>query len=94
MPYDYFDAVPNYTDTFPDYRRLAREAGQNIAAARPLAHNGRAFWKLTDADSGALTWLAFTRPRNTTPVGRPAVTAWIWIIFCIVKWPQCWRSGL
>ncbi|KAA0092346.1 hypothetical protein CIW49_29330 [Mycolicibacterium sp. P1-18] len=62
MPYDYFDAVPNYTDTFSDYRRLAREAGQNITAARPLAYNGRAFWKLTDADSGALTWLAFTRP--------------------------------
>jgi hypothetical protein len=62
MPYDYFDAVPNSTDTVPDYRRLAREIGPSIAATRPLAHNGRAFWKLTDADSGALAWLAFTRP--------------------------------
>lgn len=61
-PHDYFDSVPNYTDTLPDYRRLARETGQSIAATRPLAHNGRAFWKLTDADSGALVWLAFTRP--------------------------------
>ncbi len=58
MPDDYFDGVP-------DYRRLAREIGQRIAATQPpnvLAHNGRAFWKLTDADSGALAWLAFTRP--------------------------------
>lgn len=62
MPHDYFYAVADYTDTLPDYSRLARETGQSIAATRPLAHNGRAFWKLTDADSGALAWLAFTRP--------------------------------
>ncbi len=70
MPYDYFDAVPNYTDTLPDYRRLARETGQSIAATRPLAHNGRAFWKLTDADSGALAWLAFTRPDARSALAR------------------------
>src|SRR6478735_8584118 len=69
-PYDYFDAVPNYTDTVPDYRRLARAIGQSIAATRPLAHNGRAFWKLTDADSGALAWLAFTRPDARSALAR------------------------
>ena len=73
MPYDYFDAVPNYTDTVPDYRRLAREIGQSIAASRPLAHNGRAFWKLTDADSGALAWLAFTRPYARSALARRKV---------------------
>jgi hypothetical protein len=63
---DYFDGVP-------DFRRLAREIGQEIAASRPpnvLAHNGRAFWKLTDADSGALAWLAFTRPDARSPLAR------------------------
>lgn len=73
MPHDYFYAVPNYTDTLPDYKRLARETGQSIAATRPLAHNGRAFWKLTDADSGALAWLAFTRPDARSALARRKV---------------------
>lgn len=73
MPHDYFFAVPNYTDTLPDYRRLARETGQSIAATRPLAHNGRAFWKLTDVDSGALVWLAFTRPDARPGLARRKV---------------------
>ncbi|HSA41752.1 MAG TPA: hypothetical protein P5061_14175 [Mycobacterium sp.] len=55
MPYD-------YDDPLPDYRRRARDIGQVIAASQPLAHRGRVFWKLTDADSGVLAWLAFTRP--------------------------------
>ena len=69
MPSDYFDGVA-------DYRRLAREIGQEIAASRPpnvLAHNGRAFWKLTDADSGALAWLAFTRPDARSALARRKV---------------------
>ena len=69
MPSDYFDGVP-------DYRGLAREIGQRIAATRPpnvLAHNGRAFWKLTDADSGALAWLAFTRPDARSALARRKV---------------------
>lgn len=76
MPYDYFESAPNYTDTVPDYRRLAREIGQQIAATRPpnvLAHNGRAFWKLTDVDSGALAWLAFTRPDARSTLARRKV---------------------
>lgn len=73
MPHDYFYAVPNYSDTLPDYRRLARETGQSIAATRPLANNGRAFWKLTDADSGALAWLAFTRPDARSALARRKV---------------------
>lgn len=77
MPYDYFDSVPNYNDTLPDYRRLAREAGQSIAATRPLAHNGRVFWKLTDADSGALAWLAFTRPDARSALARRKVSTLI-----------------
>ena len=75
MPSDYFDGVPNYND-LPDYRRLAREIGQEIAATRPpnvLAHSGRAFWKLTDADSGALAWLAFTRPDARSALARRKV---------------------
>jgi len=76
MPYDYFESVPNYTDTVPDYTRPAREIGQQIAANRPpnvLAHNGRAFWKLTDVDSGALAWLAFTRPDARSALARRKV---------------------
>lgn len=75
-PHDYFESVPDYTDTLPDHRRLAREIGQEIAATRPpnvLAHNGRAFWKLTDADSGALAWLAFTRPDARSALARRKV---------------------
>ncbi|MGV0874041.1 hypothetical protein [Mycolicibacterium sp. XJ879] len=73
-PYD-FDSIPNYDDPLPDYRSLAREIGHSIAATRPpnvLAHNGRAFWKLTDANSGALAWLAFTRTdaRSALPGAR------------------------
>lgn len=61
-PHDYFYSAPDHTDTLPDYRRRARETGESIAVSQPWAHNGRAFWKLTDANSGALAWLAFTRP--------------------------------
>jgi len=77
MPsHDYFDSVPTYADTLPDYRRLGREMGQEIAANRPpnvLMHNGRAFWKLTDTDSGALAWLAFTRPDARSALARRKV---------------------
>ena len=69
MSSDYFDDVP-------DFRRLAREIGQEIAASRPpnvLAHNGRAFWKLTDANTGALAWLAFTRPDARSALVRRKV---------------------
>ena len=38
-----------------------------------LAHNGRVFWKLTDADSGALAWLAFTRPDARSALARRKV---------------------
>ena len=48
-PYDYFDAVPNYTDTVPDYRRLAREIGQrNFCAARILERERRRFLAFLD----------------------------------------------
>lgn len=69
MPSDNFDGVPNFT-------RLAREIGQEIAASRPpnvLLHNGRAFWRLTDADSRALAWLAFTRPDARSALARRKV---------------------
>lgn len=69
MSSDYFDGVP-------DFRRLAREIGQETAASRPpnvLSHNGRAFWKLTEVDSGALAWLAFTRPDARSPLARRKV---------------------
>lgn len=75
MASDHLDSVPNYND-LPDFRGLAREIGQAIAANRPpnvLAHNGRAFWKLTDANSGALAWLAFTRPDARSPLARRKV---------------------
>ncbi|WP_236735152.1 hypothetical protein [Mycolicibacterium elephantis] len=55
---------------------MAREIGHCIAAARPpnvLAHNCRAFWKLTDANSGALAWLAFTRPDARSALTRRKV---------------------
>ncbi len=69
MPSGYFDGVP-------DYSGLAREIGKNLAINQPpnvLAHNGRAFWKLTDADSGALAWLAFTRPDARSALDRRKV---------------------
>ena len=56
--------------------RLQKAGPRNrteIAATRPLAHNGRAFWKLTDADSGALAWLAFTRPDARSALARRKV---------------------
>lgn len=90
MPYDYFDSVPNYTDTVPDHRRLAREIGQRIAATRPpnvLAHNGRAFWKLTDAGTGALAWLAFTRPgARSALAGRKVWTLIPYLQEFIANW--------
>ncbi len=83
MQSDYFGGVPNYND-LPDYRRLAREIGHEIAASRPpnvLAHNGRAFWKLIDADNGALAWLAFTRPDARSALARRTV-------WTLIPYPQ------
>ena len=79
-PHDYFysvpdhtDTLPDHTDTLPDYTTRARETGERIAVTRPLAHNGRVFWKLTDADSEALAWLAFTRPDARSALARRKV---------------------
>lgn len=72
-PHDYFYSVPDHTDTLPDYTTRARETGERIAVTRPLAHNGRVFWKLTDADSEALAWLAFTRPDARSALARRKV---------------------
>lgn len=75
-PHDYFDSVPDWKDTLPDYRTYAREIGQEVSATRPpnvLTHNGRAFWKLTAADSGELAWLAFTRPDARSALARRKV---------------------
>lgn len=72
-PHDYFYSVPDHTDTLPDYSRRARETGERIAVTRPLAHNGRVFWKVTDADSGELAWLAFTRPDARSALARRKV---------------------
>ncbi|MFZ2239064.1 MAG: hypothetical protein WAV90_05915 [Gordonia amarae] len=72
-PHDYFYAVPDHTDTLPDYSSRARETGQSIAASQPLAHNGRVFWKLTEADRGSLAWLAFSRPDARSPLARRKV---------------------
>lgn len=75
-PHEYFDSVPDWTDTLPDYRRLAREIGHQVAANRPpnvLMHKGRAFWKLTEVDSGELAWLAFSRPDARSAFARRKV---------------------
>jgi|GEM_PF-3430153 len=69
------DSVPDYDD-LADYRLFARETGQRATASRPpnvLLYKGRAFWKLTDADSGALAWLAFTRPNARSELDRRKV---------------------
>ncbi|KIU14756.1 hypothetical protein [Mycolicibacterium llatzerense] len=65
----------DYHDNLADLSRLAREMGQGIAATRRnvIPDNGRVFWKLTDADSGALAWLAFTRPDARSTLGRRKV---------------------
>ncbi|EKF21044.1 hypothetical protein C731_4980 [Mycolicibacterium hassiacum DSM 44199] len=66
--------VFDYEDNLPDYRRLAREIGQRAAANRPLVvHDGYAFWKLTEAGTGALAWLAFTRPSARSTLDRRKV---------------------
>jgi len=74
-PHDYFESVPDWKDTLPDYRRLAREIGQDVVARSTnlIAHNGRAFWKLTEAGSGELAWLAFTRPDVRSALARRKV---------------------
>ncbi|WP_240743874.1 hypothetical protein [Mycobacterium paragordonae] len=38
-----------------------------------MAHNGQVFWKLADVDSGALAWLAFTRPDARSALARRKV---------------------
>lgn len=74
-PHDYFESVPDWKDTLPDYRRRAREIGQDVVARSTnlIAHNGRAFWKLTEAGSGELAWLAFTRPAARSALARRKV---------------------
>lgn len=75
MTHDKSDPAPDYDD-LPDYRRFARDIGQQVAAGRTpkvLLHNGRAFWKLTEPDSGALAWLAFTRPNARSALDRRKV---------------------
>ncbi|WP_142239672.1 hypothetical protein [Mycobacterium sp. ST-F2] len=69
MPYD--EPRDDHDRGIPDYRGLASQIGHSLAANGPniIAPNGRAFWKLTDADSGALAWLAFT---PELPVLAPA----------------------
>ncbi|TXH23541.1 MAG: hypothetical protein E6R06_14650 [Mycobacterium sp.] len=66
----------DYDRGIPDYRRLASQIGHILAANGPniIAPNGRAFWKLTDADSGALAWLAFTRPNGSALARRKVWT--------------------
>jgi len=61
-------------DGIGDYRRLAREIGEGVAAvANAVPHHGRVFWKLTEADSGSLAWLAFTRPDARSTLDRRKV---------------------
>ncbi|MCX8557654.1 hypothetical protein OS121_21620 [Mycolicibacterium mucogenicum] len=64
----------DFYDGIGDYRRLAREIGESVAAAANVVpHNGRVFWKLTDADNGSLAWLAFTRPDARSTLDRRKV---------------------
>ncbi|MDX1877249.1 hypothetical protein SBE55_05395 [Mycolicibacterium sp. 141076] len=63
-----------FYDGIGDYRRLAREIGEGVAAvANAVPHHGRVFWKLTEADSGSLAWLAFTRPDARSTLDRRKV---------------------
>ncbi|TLH68721.1 hypothetical protein C1S79_12350 [Mycolicibacterium phocaicum] len=66
----------DYDRGIPDYRRLASQIGHILAANGPniIAPNGRAFWKLTDANSGVLAWLAFTRPNGSALARRKVWT--------------------
>ena len=60
----------------PRLAERGTELAATVTSLRPpnvLAHNGRAFWKLTDADSGALAWLAFTRPDARSALARRKV---------------------
>lgn len=74
MPKDNSDSVYNEDHDLPDLRGVAREMGQRAAAQLPsVLDNGRAFWKLTDADTGELAWLAFTRPNARSALDRRKV---------------------
>lgn len=74
VPYD--EPRDDHDRGIPDYRGLASHIGHRLAANGPniIAPNGRAFWKLTDADSGALAWLAFTRPNGSALARREVWT--------------------
>ena len=78
----------DYDRGIPDYRRLAYQIGQSIVVSRPnaIAYNGRVFWKLADADSGALTWLAFTRPNGSALARRKVWTLLPHLQVFIANW--------
>lgn len=66
----------DYFDGLADYRPLAHKIGQAAAAdwsPNAVPHNGRMFWKLTDPGTGALAWLAFTRPDARSALDRRKV---------------------
>lgn len=74
MTHDKSDTASDYYDNLADYRRLARDLGERATAELPkIVYNGRAFWKLTEPDSGALAWLAFTRPNARSALDRRKV---------------------
>jgi hypothetical protein len=74
MTHDNSGVASDYYDNLPDYRRLARDLGERAAVELPkILYNGRAFWKLTDADTGELAWLAFTRPNARSALDRRKV---------------------